>query len=285
MRYVSRPPAARARPASEFAAAGRGARANSLRSNTRTGLIPARSSRTRAGPRACSGAARETHHPTRGRRASAFDWEPPSEAARPFSSCSLNVERKIETWPRRCSGRDTSRGVSSSGASRWFAAGAPSGREGCPASGVRARAGPRTAPRAGRRIRRARVFDERSEEFALAPAARAVEPMRVARAQEPPWDIPPARDSCGTMKWTGTGLFSPVSPVSPVSPCLRRTSASSPADQTATGVTWTSRPSPFTAFETMQYFSARASVFATSASRSARSAAGTKAERWTRSTR
>ena len=56
-----------------------------------------------------------------------------------------------------------------------------SGWEGCPASGVRARAGSRTAPRAGRRIRRAHVFDERCEEFALAPAARAAGPMRVAR--------------------------------------------------------------------------------------------------------
>ena len=147
-------------------------------------------------------------------------------------------------------------------------------REGCPASGVRARAGPRTAPRAGRRIRRARVFDERSEEFALAPAARAAEPMRVARAEEPPWDIPPARDSCGTMKWTGTGLFSPVSGLR-LPPTDRQGPQRPPAAQTATGVTCTSRPSPFTAFETMQYFSASASVFATSASRSARSAAGT----------
>jgi hypothetical protein len=32
-------------------------------------------------------------------------------------------------------------------------------------------------------------------EFALAPAARAVGPMRVARAQKAPWDIPPIRDS------------------------------------------------------------------------------------------
>ena len=79
VRYVPRPPAERARPASELAAAGRGARANSsLRSsNTRAGLIPARSSRTRAGPRACSRAARGTHRPTRGRRASATRREPP----------------------------------------------------------------------------------------------------------------------------------------------------------------------------------------------------------------
>ncbi|HYN41396.1 MAG TPA: hypothetical protein VE129_06445 [Thermoanaerobaculia bacterium] len=44
------------------------------------------------------------------------------------------------------------------------------------------------------------MFDEQCEEFALAPAARAVGPMRVARAEELPWDIPPARDSCGTVK-------------------------------------------------------------------------------------
>ena len=96
-----------------------------------------------------------------------------------------------------------------------------SGSEGCPASGVRAPAGPRTAPRAGRRIRRAHVFDEHCEEFALAPAARAVEPMRVAGAQEPPWDIPPTRDSGGTMKWTGgpSGLSGPFSlPVEVVLP-------------------------------------------------------------------
>ncbi len=37
-------------------------------------------------------------------------------------------------------------------------------------------------------------------EFALAPAARAAESMRVARAQEPPWDAPPGRGSYGTMK-------------------------------------------------------------------------------------
>ncbi len=55
------------------------------------------------------------------------------------------------------------------------------------------------------------MFDERCEEFALAPAARAVEPMRVAGAQGPPWDTPPARDSCGTMSWLG------VSPISLVS--------------------------------------------------------------------
>ena len=58
------------------------------------------------------------------------------------------------------------------------------GREGCPASAVRARAGPRTVPRAGRRIRRARACNERSEAFAIAPAARAAGPMRVAGANE-----------------------------------------------------------------------------------------------------
>jgi hypothetical protein len=47
------------------------------------------------------------------------------------------------------------------------------------------------------------VSDEQREEFALDPAARAVEPMRVARAQQSPWDTPPVRDSCGTVKWTG----------------------------------------------------------------------------------
>ena len=44
------------------------------------------------------------------------------------------------------------------------------------------------------------MFDEQREEFALAPAARAVGPMRVAGAEEPPWDTPPARDLCGTVK-------------------------------------------------------------------------------------
>ena len=43
-------------------------------------------------------------------------------------------------------------------------------------------------------------MSERSE-FALAPAARAAGPMRVAGAQKAPWDTPPARDSCGTMSW------------------------------------------------------------------------------------
>ncbi|HYN42595.1 MAG TPA: hypothetical protein VE129_12505 [Thermoanaerobaculia bacterium] len=42
-------------------------------------------------------------------------------------------------------------------------------------------------------------MSERSE-FALAPAARGEESMRVARAQEPPWGTPPVRDSCGTVK-------------------------------------------------------------------------------------
>jgi hypothetical protein len=44
------------------------------------------------------------------------------------------------------------------------------------------------------------VFDEQLEEFALAPAARGAESMRVAGAQEPPWDTRPARDLCGTVK-------------------------------------------------------------------------------------
>jgi len=43
----------------------------------------------------------------------------------------------------------------------------------------------------------ARALFERSE-FARAPAARAAEPMRVARAEEPPRDTPPARASSGT---------------------------------------------------------------------------------------
>ncbi len=48
----------------------------SFSSNTRAGFIPARSSRIRAGPRPCSGAARETHHPSRGRRASEIERNP-----------------------------------------------------------------------------------------------------------------------------------------------------------------------------------------------------------------
>ena len=50
------------------------------------------------------------------------------------------------------------------------------------------------------------MSDEQREEFALAPAARAVGPMRVARAEESPWDTPPARDSCGTVRWIGDSL-------------------------------------------------------------------------------
>ena len=171
------------------AAAGRGARANSASlSNTRAGLIPARSSRTRAGPRRCSRAARETHRPTRGRRASAI-WGVAYRRRLVYAQHSapaiIETQDLTPFWRVSCF------------------AGDPSGWEGCPASDVRARAGPRTAPRAGRRIRRAHVFDERSEEFALAPAARAAGPMRVARAEQAPWDTPPARDSCGTVKWTG----------------------------------------------------------------------------------
>ena len=78
--------------------------------------------------------------------------------------------------------------------------GGPSGREGRPAS---ERSSTRGAPHgsASRPPDQARaLFDERSEEFARAPAARAAGPMRVARAQKPPWDVPPGRDSCGTMK-------------------------------------------------------------------------------------
>ncbi|MHB8797976.1 MAG: hypothetical protein ACYDBY_05875 [Thermoanaerobaculia bacterium] len=44
------------------------------------------------------------------------------------------------------------------------------------------------------------MSDERSEEFAAAPAARAAGPMRVAGAQEAPWDAPPARVSSGRAK-------------------------------------------------------------------------------------
>jgi len=46
----------------------------------------------------------------------------------------------------------------------------------------------------------AALFDERSEEFAAAPAARAARPMRVAGAEKAPRDIPPVRDSCGTVR-------------------------------------------------------------------------------------
>ena len=41
----------------------------------------------------------------------------------------------------------------------------------------------------------AALSDERSEEFAAAPMARAAEPMRVARAQSELRDAPPVRDS------------------------------------------------------------------------------------------
>ena len=86
MRGVSRPPAARGRPASALAAAGRGARANSLRSDTRAGLIPARSSRARAGPRPCSGVARETPRPSRGRGSSSASRSPARDAPAPVGS-------------------------------------------------------------------------------------------------------------------------------------------------------------------------------------------------------
>ncbi len=61
--------------------------------------------------------------------------------------------------------------------------------------------GTRTVPRAGRRGKSAHRFDERSEELARSPAARAAGPMRVARAQGEPRDATPARDSGGTAKW------------------------------------------------------------------------------------
>ncbi len=57
--------------------------------------------------------------------------------------------------------------------------------------------GTRTAPRAGRRGTSAHRFDERSEELARSPAARAAKPLRVARAQSEPRDAPPARGSRG----------------------------------------------------------------------------------------
>ena len=55
------------------------------------------------------------------------------------------------------------------------------------------------------------MFDEQCEEFALDPAARAVGPMRVAGAQEPPWGTPPTRESCGRVKWPDASLVSLVS--------------------------------------------------------------------------
>ncbi len=145
---------------------GRGPARTRFARNTRAGLIPARSSRTRAGPRRCSGAARETHRPARGRRASAIEGH---QLQRPHSR---------KSRPDPISGDPLRRG----------SRGARAGGRGCLASAVRAPAGTRTVPRAGRRIRRARV-SERSE-FALAAAARAAGPMRVARAEEAPWDTP-----------------------------------------------------------------------------------------------
>ena len=71
----------------------------------------------------------------------------------------------------------------------------------------------RPPDQASARVRRAK------QEFALAPAARAAGPMRVARAEEAPWDAPPSRDSCGTVRWLD------VSPVSPVSPVCSSSSA------------------------------------------------------------
>ena len=53
------------------------------------------------------------------------------------------------------------------------------------------------------------MFDEQCEESALARAARAVGPMRVARAQQSPWDTTPSRDSCGTAQWIG-GVLGPL---------------------------------------------------------------------------
>ena len=113
--------------------------------------------------------------------------------------CSSAMDSRTASKTRSASSGTGKRSVMVTGASmppgrRSVVSRIVSGREGCPASGLRARAGPRTAPRAGRRIRRAHVCDERSEEFALAPAARGAEPLRVARAQRPPWDTPPVRD-------------------------------------------------------------------------------------------
>ena len=44
------------------------------------------------------------------------------------------------------------------------------------------------------------LFDDRREEFASAPAARAAGTMRVARAQGSPWDAPNGRELLGTAK-------------------------------------------------------------------------------------
>jgi len=46
----------------------------------------------------------------------------------------------------------------------------------------------------------AALFDERSEEFAAAPAVRAARSMRVAGAEKALWDAPPGRGASGTMK-------------------------------------------------------------------------------------
>ena len=43
-------------------------------------------------------------------------------------------------------------------------------------------------------------------------------PMRVARAQQSPWDTPPARDSWGTVRWIGVALGLSGLPGSPPSP-------------------------------------------------------------------
>ena len=174
VRYVSRPPAPRRRPASELAAAGRGAartrprRGAELRAppgpplqswrvgrsasfpDTRAGLIPARSSRTRAGPRRVLGSARETHRPTRGRRASQSE----GGLVRDSTLC---TGYNIKSRPDPLSLDDPVREES---ALDWI------------------RAGGRGVPRAAFEHARGRC------------GSRA--------RRRPPWDIPPARDSCGT---------------------------------------------------------------------------------------
>jgi hypothetical protein len=169
-------PSARGRPASELAAAGRGARANSsLRSSdTRAGFFPARPRELERVPgRARGRLARRPAPPAAGE----LQRSPGRRLRRPGGL------RKSGTRLAALAGCAQAAGEARPDPVPLRAPdGGVSGREGCPASDVRARAGPRTVPRAGRRIRRARVF-ERSEAFALAPAARAAGPMRVARAQ------------------------------------------------------------------------------------------------------
>ena len=64
----------------------------------------------------------------------------------------------------------------------------------------------------------AALFDERSEEFAAAPAARAAESMRVACAQKPPWDAPPPRGMRDEVLVKPVLRALPALPASPGSP-------------------------------------------------------------------